>query len=381
MESKKGIQPYILLLAFVFYFSTMISKSIYDVLSPYTDYVLYIAVILCIFFSQYVYAKDVKNHLKYFSFFLAYGIFSILNTNGGIGSLLGFAFVPLYVCGLEKIVFTRKAKRSFLILFVGFILVLSVTASYITNNYSWTKNNFISPNTYGLTCSFCFMYAYIFMLGLEFRHKKLFTWLLFALTIYVNYELDCRTAMYTSLLFFFAISFVPSIFLKKRFLMTVIIVLLILPFVFPIIYVNFYTSGVDLKLPFTDKSLYTGRELIWSMFFSHMGSNLKNWLIGVGSKVPIYVDTGRSQSQHLHNNTLALLTIFGIIGTLMTYSYLLKNIKRIMSRYPEGNKKLVTCLIVFICFIFEGFTENTMVGVSLFPLLCLGLLLDNEGEL
>ena len=107
-----------------------------------------------------------------------------------------------------------------------------------------------------------------------------------------------------------------------------------------------------------------------------MGKEPINWLIGIGSKVPIYIDVGRSTSQHLHNNALALLTIFGLIGTVMTYAYLLKSIKRIMRNFDEYDNNLIMCLTAFMCFLFEGFTENSMVGVSLFPLFCIGIALD-----
>ena len=377
---RSKIQPYILLMAFVFYFFTIISKSINTQFAAYNDYVIYIAVIMCIATSRYINMSDIKHHLRYFIIFMVYGIFSLTYTKGGVGSLLGYVFPPLYLCAMEKLNLTRQSRKAFCVLFVAYICVLSIFAKTISENYSWTLNNYISPNSYWLTCSFWFIYVTILLKDLSFRYKKSVSLILFILTIYSTYLLDTRMAMYVSVLFFVLNWMIPKrVFSKKR-MMIMIILLIILTIVFPIIYVNLYAMGIEFNIPFTQKSLYTGRERLWTLFFSYMGEDPLNWLLGVGSKVPIYIDTGRSQSQHLHNNMLAIITTFGILGALMTYSYILKNIKRIMNKCKEYDENLILCLTAFMCFLLEGLTENSMVGVSLFPFFSVGILLDKNNK-
>ena len=254
------IQPYVLLIAFAFYFFTMLSKSVNDHLAKYTDYVVYIAVILCLFLSQSVSKKDYKFHLRYFIVFFVFGVLSLLKTHGGVGSLLGFAFVPLYLCILEKIQFTTKSKRFLCALFSLYIVVLSAFSWHIASNYSWTLNNYISPNTYGLTCAFCFIYSYIFLEDNKSKYRNVIVFTLFILTLYSTFMLDTRMAMYTAVLFFLLNRFVPKKIYSKKRMYTIIILLIIMSMVFPAIYVDMYRKGIDLKIPFTEKSFFTGRE-------------------------------------------------------------------------------------------------------------------------
>lgn len=374
---QKRAEHGFLFIAFVFFILLLANKSIYDKLSGSTDYVIYLAVIGTFLVARYYYDFDFRRHLIPAILFLAYGIFAILRSDGGVGSLLGFIFVPIYMCVLEKTNLSELYRKRYIRLFSTFIVIFSVFAMYISNNYTWTADNFINPNTYSLTCSFCYMYISALMDEDVTEYKRLKKSVLFVLTVYITFMLDCRIALITVIAFYIFNVLVPKVFLNEKMIMILIVSIIIISIIFPFIYVSLYTKGIDIKIPFTDKSLYTGRELLWTKFINSMGSDLNNWLFGIGSKAPIYVDTGRSTSQHLHNNSLALITSFGIVGMLMTYSYLLYQVKRVLISYKENNE-ILTYLIVFMCFLIEGFTENSMVGVSLFPLMCLGIPLSKN---
>lgn len=369
MERRDLVKPYIILFGIIIYLLSLTSKSFNNIYQEYHVYLDFMLIIAIFFLSVY----DKKRFINYVFYIILVAIYDLATliffTDGGIGSVLNNIFIPFYVLALTQIIFTEKANRTYLKVFSLYIFIMPFFAQFIHNNYSWTLNNYVNPNTYGMTACYCFIYSCIFLKELEVRWKNKFMFVLFVLSMYTMYVTECRMATLTTVLFLVLDFILPKSFFTKKRLLTIIAVFMILSVLFPFVYVALYTNNVQLTIPFSSKSFYTGRETLWTILFTKLGNNPQKWFFGIGSKVPIYV--GRVSEQHIHNNALQVLTCFGIVGLFSYYLFLFHNFKIVVNTYLSD--KVITSVLVFICFLFEGFTENSMVGINLFPLLCFGL--------
>ena len=81
---------------------------------------------------------------------------------------------------------------------------------------------------------------------------------------------------------------------------TCIILVSIIGFV--LLYVNMWENNVDFSIPFTEKSLYSGREEIWTELLKQFSDN---YMLGVGSHYNIQ----SFETLNIHNSMLYLLVI------------------------------------------------------------------------
>ena len=117
-----------------------------------------------------------------------------------------------------------------------------------------------------------------------------------------------------------------------------------------------YKNDIDITI--MGKSLYTGREIIWSNMYDALSENVVNWFFGLGSDVSLWGD----RTLNVHNNYFAVIVDFGVIGFLIFYVYIFKKMGFV-------NEKESTCkklLFSFIAYVFLlGVTEvTTMYSVT-----------------
>ncbi|MEH7014858.1 O-antigen ligase family protein, partial [Neobacillus niacini] len=165
-------------------------------------------------------------------------------------------------------------------------------------------------------------------------------------------NVESRGALMTLIMFIILNNFLPWKFWRNRRITLVVFSLVIfIGTIFPVIYTQMYISGVNYSIPFTTKSLYTGREVIWLNYFE-MANKPAEWLFGLGSNAKLWA----GEHLNVHNNYLAILTNFGVIGFLLYYGFILKQIDNI---YKKGklNKYQCSLIIGFLCVLIYGFVE------------------------
>ena len=100
--------------------------------------------------------------------------------------------------------------------------------------------------------------------------------------------------------------------------------------------------------------MYSGREAIWLNFFNIVFDNVNNFLFGLGSKAELW----ENHRLNLHNNYLAIFTNFGLVGFLLYYGFLFKEILNISKNKNLKNYHL-SSLLGFLSVLFYGFIEVT----------------------
>ena len=110
-----------------------------------------------------------------------------------------------------------------------------------------------------------------------------------------------------------------------------------------------YLNGVEFKVPFFDKSLYTGREELWIEVIDKMNENPIDYIIGLGNNDTL------SFSATVHSAFFRALVRYGIIGFLGLYIFLIDKIEKIIKNDKDGNQLIY--VIAWLSMMISGFFE------------------------
>lgn len=147
---------------------------------------------------------------------------------------------------------------------------------------------------------------------------------------------------------------------NKKFYNAFIALILGSTLAFAFLYVRMWNRGVDFKIPFSDKSLYSGREAIWSELLEAYNGK-ENFLYGLGSKYNIH----SFKVMNIHNSSLYILVIYGginfIIYSGLLYSTLIKTNKYINN--PRNKIFMAAIIGMLVVSFFETNIEWTDVNI------------------
>lgn len=359
--NKKSLACSILTILIVINCLAFFSKKGFDIYEKLAFFGNFIGLIIILYLYNQISKKDLLN-IGFFLIFAFYTLTTLFINDGGIGSvitpLLGF---------LTLIVFKNipLSNNNFKIILVA-LIILNLFLVINSNDYfekSFANlGQYINSNTIGMVLFYTAIYIKILLKMYKFKYHTFITLVFYILSIYALLNTQSRGAIMALLLFIILDTFVPKRFWKSRLrLLLVFVVVIISGTIFPYIYTLLYKNNIELTLPFTAKSLYTGREDIWNNFFITMSLDLKNWFLGLGSKVELW----ENKDLNLHNNYLAILTNFGIIGFALYYGFIIKELK---SFWKNINLKdyQISSLIGFLCILLYGFIEVTTLWYIMF---------------
>lgn len=330
-------------------------------------YSKYSIMLLTIYFAVMVFALSHiiivdKLEVTYTLLILAYFIFAVLFTNGGVGSI----FAP--IASMALIIVIKNCRMSlniFLaikVLFVFiFLMCLIKCRSYFVN---WDEANIESfnPNTLGFLTAYSSMFLLIVSKNTTKYLIKVFKLFFIFLTIMAIWQYRSRASliMFLSFLIFKAIPFK----LKKNRRFTLLIYMgilaigILVPYIMTLSMNRSIVVGIPVLDKFFSKGFYTGRELIWNNFFIEMSKSTVNWIIGVGSHVNIMYNG--ETNINLHNIYLLILMNFGGIGFILYYGFYFLQIKRIFSRGRPSDFQINLIYGAFSFFILGVFETTSL---------------------
>lgn len=269
-----------------------------------------------------------------------------------------------------------------------------VSFIYCSNYFErWANNSdtLMNPNTIGIMNLFyaIIVNSYIHLFYKNRNHqnfiarniKKIIYVLYNAVVLFLLFSYRGRTSQSAFLAFLVLfLVFKEQIESKPKLIVKITGTLILLGILFPIFYINMPKNIMIWISTVTGKPYFSGREVIWSRFFTAL-SNKTNLIIGPGSgRKAEYTSLWESHIVYsMHNNFLDIMLCFGCIGIIIFMAFTLW---RIYFLSKAGKITNYVCLLGYMSFIVLGYSENTFVYaffVMIYNLL-LGMSLYNNGR-
>lgn len=359
-KKKTNIGSGLLVFLIIINCISLINYKLYLIYNQFAFYGNLLALIFIIILRNRIDKRDLKKYIFIF-LFLAYGFFTLILTGGGFGSVVTpvFSFILLYVFYNSN--FTdKKLKILFVIFFLLNIFWVFNSVGYYTKILG-NKDEFLNSNTVGMALVFTSIYITIFSKKLNLKFSKMLSLIVVAASIWAVINVEARGALMVLTVFIILKIFFPWRFWRSRiFTLSVFSAVIFIGTLIPVIYTKMYIDGINYTIPFTTKSLYTGRELIWINYFK-MADKPADWIFGLGSNVELW----RGKDLNIHNNYLAIINNFGIIGFLLYYGFILKQVDNIYKK-AKINKYQSSLIIGFLCVLIYGFTEISTIWYVMF---------------
>lgn len=365
------------LLLFLFYINILVFLNV-NTLNIYRRVSIFIILfyIIIIVFNGRIKLRIMQN-LLYILLIMIYLMFTILINNGGIGSIINFIYGFMIVLAFSKYRYTYKDYKiiSLMLIILNLFWVLNSNGYYSKIVYGGEHN--INPNVVGYLILYSCMLICAISEKLNLRYKKLYVITILFISYYGIIMLNSRGS-FAALFFFTFLNYViPKRYIweKTKYIKLCYVTIVISGIIFPIVYLLMYSQDINFSIPFINKSFYTGREIIWQSFFLTMSNPIK-WLFGLGSNAQLIYIEGQLD---LHNNYLAILSNFGILGFIAYYGLIYKMIKEICKK-KQLSHFTISMIIGFFGVLINGFFEATVYFSPIFVLMFifLGLALSEE---
>lgn len=324
------------------------------------EFFYFILVFGYMFYSNKKTDKDFLINLIFIVSYIVYGVLLLTFNNSGIGSIYTVLTGIVVTFAFQNIFFTKMQEVVLMII----LLTGNIYWTYMSDgwyekylNVLKTDQGIVNPN--GVGYFICFSYIYIFILlwnkrGIVFNIFKLsaFIWSLNGIL-----NVHARMAMGMFLLFFlisFVVLKIKKVSVIKKIIKLSLIISIVVEIIFPFIYIFMYKAGIGnqyLYMGVTEKGLYSGRQRIWISAFQGM-NNVKDWLFGVGSRM----DYWQGHSLNMHNNAMHLLVVFGILGLVAYFGFLLYIVFKYFN-FEECSKVQLLLMCWFIVIMIGGCSD------------------------
>lgn len=178
-----------------------------------------------------------------------------------------------------------------------------------------------------------------------------------------------------ALLFFFIFNFVipKRIFKNCNIMLALYNAIFLLGVIFPIIYVYISKMDISSSAFLNQKSLFSGRELIWNEFFCLLRKNIVSLLFGIGiynGNDLLYLS---ADGNSMHNWYLKMIFSFGIIGLVLYYFFIFVLMKKCYKSRVSNVQ--ITLLFGYMAILINSYFENVIGSYVLCCLVYLILML------
>lgn len=292
---------------------------------------------------------------------LLISIISLIFTDGGIGSILNlFHFLGgmIIFSNLEL----NYKMQNFVYAICGILWIYNIRLSFSAWNLYITGNNIYNPNSVGI---FIFLTTIVIKSFLDKHNGKIIIIPLFIASAYCIFLTNCRTAL-VAFVAYILVSYIPIL---NKFVLKhnrlIIYLIIIFGTIFPVIYVNMYIHGTDLKIPYIGKKLFTGREKLWYYILDAIKNEDKAFIFGLGTNY----QTNIGVIENVHNWYIGVLYTFGF-PILCSYFKILINI---ISRLQK--KEIIYALIAILII---GFTETVGLWITTQTYIFMCLIIDRN---
>ncbi|SHK14369.1 hypothetical protein SAMN02745248_01871 [Hathewaya proteolytica DSM 3090] len=318
--------------------------------------------------------KKVSTNLFSILILTIYGTCTVLINSGGLGSIINYIYGFVIIIVFSQFCFTKKDFKilTLFLFLLNFYWVTKSKGYYNKVIYEGIHN--INPNVVGYLILYTSMLICIFIGQLKYKFKKIIILFVLATSVYGIALLEVRGSLIPLIVFILLNYVIPKDFYRKKQKRIVYanFIIIMVGVLFPIVYLMMYKYGINIEISFINKNLYTGREVIWNSFFLTMEDTIK-WLFGLGSRAELL---GIGEKLDLHNNYLAIIANFGVIGFVGYFGFILKKIHFICTFKSLSDLK-ISLLIGFMCVLINGYFEATIYFAPIFFLLFIFLGIAN----
>lgn len=357
----------LIILANLLAFTNIKIYNIYNSISLYINTISYII----IFILQKKFDKNEIDIIIYLLLFVTYGMFTLIINKGGFGS------VAIIISSILSYLIIQRCKISTLFIKINILALLLVNIFLVikSKNYYekflYNQTEYLNSNTVGIVIMFTALYISSFIKIIQYKYNTLFILLIYIISIWGMINCKSRGALLTFFAFLLMKYIIPrKVYINKRLIIFLSILIILFGVIFTYIYVYMYLNNFNIKIPFTNKSFYTGRELIWLRYYNEVLDNPINILFGLGSKADLY----SGKDLNLHNVYLTVLTDFGIIGFLLYFSFWIAQIIKIYKK-RRLSYEIINFVILFLSVLIYGYVEVSMLwhNMFIFSFMCIGL--------
>lgn len=337
-----------------------INLKFYTIFESYLIYVNFCLLIFILLMQEKI-SKNDKRTILYIIILLICSFFTILINSGGIGSTLLPIYGILLYTAIKKIRFNKNTIQIITISMIILNVYISINSIGYYELFLFNQDIYLNSNTIGSILMFTAIYIGLFTRKLKWKYSSFIKWGIYLVSLWAILNTQSRGAIVCLVIYVFFDEFFPKRFWRnKKFTLSLVLSIIIFGILFTLIYTHFYKQNINLVLPFTSKSLYTGRELIWSNYYIQIESNPLSLIWGLGSDINLF----DGKSLNLHNSYLGILTNFGIVVFVVYYSFWFFEIKRLMESSPSNFK--ISLLLGFVIVLIYGYFEVSMLWVVIF---------------
>jgi O-antigen ligase len=187
---------------------------------------------------------------------------------------------------------------------------------------------------------------------------------------------NSRNSIAAIAVYIFVVNLMPNKLLIKNLInKSIFLFLTVGSLVWTKIVIYLYQHLILIKLFFSNKHFYTGREIIWDEVWDLLKSS---WLFGLGTHQSLSSIT----TFNLHNSMLNLLSAYGLltaVAFIMLAYAVFKNMVNRLEKYNDRFSKI--SLAAYITIMFHAFNELTLFSTTfLAPMLALFSFLADYGD-
>lgn len=375
MKIKNLLSEKFLVLLIVINLISFINISLFNIYDSLFFYINLASIISIILLQNRFFKKDIEL-IMFLLLFLSYGLLTLFITDGGIGSVLTPFYSILVYFVIKRTNIREKSVKFIMWLMIALNLFLYINSKGYYAKWYFNRETYINPNTIGMVIMYTCIYSSIFLRKLKIKKEKIWILTIFFVSILGILNVQSRGSLLALISFIlFDTIVLKKIWKSKKFTLNFYIILVVIGVFIPYLYTKLYNSGFQFIIPFTNKPIYTGREAIWNNFYYEIGSNDLSLFFGLGSDADLW----SGKSLNLHNNYLAVMANFGVIGFLLYYSFWFFQIKSFFKQRVIENYQ-VSLLLGFFAILINGFFEISTLWHVMFFLnfMFLGLAFDEK---
>lgn len=255
---------------------------------------------------------------------MGFALFSVIFTNGGIGSFLNLLHFLIGTIIFSTIRLKARGSKRLLIL-CGVIWLFNLALSPTAWSLYEIGEALYNPNTIGIAIFFT---STILIHYFREMDKKIPILLVMAFSIGGIVLSQCRSALIAEIIYTIIVYvpiFEPVIMKFKNLVLGLTAVGGML---FPMIYTKLYASHIGPTFLYSSKGFFTGRQVIWKQMLSVLNSDKVNYITGLGTNNAV-VD-GEAIDNY-HNWYLGMLYTFGIPTLLLYFLIFVRAVRKIIS--------------------------------------------------
>lgn len=304
--------------------------------------------------------KVKTNDIVYFvTIFLLTIIGSVVNKTS-MGNLIIINCTCIYIYIFKNTTISTKTKKIIFIFLtlLGIFQILNVEKSvglYITN-----KNRYLNPNLISQILLFILIYTNtIFKTSKNI--EKLLLIIINVIIFNAIYLSDSRNILITALIYILILYLLPKkIFKNDNIINFTFLIAYILSLIIPMFIVYLYKNNILISIPFSSKTIFSGREQIWLVLFNDI-KNFKDVILGIPTNNYLYL----LETTNLHNIYITVFANYGLITLILYYRHI--HIEAI-SKKTNLNYNVKWGIIIILL---SGIFENIIMTSTLNFLFCM----------